>query len=229
MSERIFDVEVEGGAVPVHVPGSDEANPGLPGLVVVPAIYGPTPDLLEAIGSLSDVSFAVIMDPFWRAGGGAVPYVERQRAIERLRGFDLQSCMTEARAVVEWARARSNGSVFGLGICFGGPVVLELAADRLLAGLVTWHGSRMDRFLDRADEIDCPIRMQFGGEDPVTPPEAIDKIRAALGGKPDVDFVVHPGCYHGYALRGEHFDAEALAADLAATRKLLRSASPARP
>ena len=224
MIEVIHEVSVEGGAVPIHIPAPGKETRGLPGLVVVPAIYGPTPDLLESIGSLNDFAFAAIMDPFWRTGGGAVPYGERQRAIERLRSFDLETCLVEARSVVEWVRERCDGRVFGLGICFGGPVVLELAADGALAGLVTWHGSRMDQFLDRAPEIDCPIRMHFGGEDPITPPDAISKIESALGGRPDVSFVVHPGCHHGYALRGEHFDAEALEADLAATRELLRGA-----
>ncbi len=223
MTESVFEVEVDGGAVPLHAPGEERQD--LSGLVVVPSIFGPTPDLLESIASLNDVAFSVIMDPFWRAGGGAIPYRERQCAIERLRGFELQRCFVEARSVVEWVRPRCNGRVIGLGICFGGPVVLDLAASGALAGLVTWHGSRMDQFLDRVQEIDCPIRMQFGGADPMTPSETIANIESACSGSTDVRFVVHPGLDHGYTLRGEHFDAEALAVDLGVTRELLRRAA----
>ena len=107
-------------------------------------------------------------------------------------------------------------------------MVLDLAGAGALAGLVTWHGSRMDQFLDRAKEIDCPIRMQFGGADPMTPPETIATIESAFSGNPDARFVVHPGLDHGYTLRGEHFDAEALSVDLGVTRELLRGAAQQR-
>ena len=112
--------------------------------------------------------------------------------------------------------------MIGLGICFGGPVVLDLAAAGSLAGLVTWHGSRMDQFLDCVQRISCPIRMQFGGADPMTPPETIAKLESACRGNPDARFVVHPGLDHGYTLRGDRFDADALAVDLDVIRELLR-------
>lgn len=228
MNESVLEVEVAGGAIPVHVPVAGEGRRDLPGLVVAPSIYGPTRDLLESMTSLIDVAVPVVIDPFWRAGGGAVPYGDRRRAIERLREFDLERCFVEARSVVEWVRTRSNGRVLGLGICFGGPVVLDLAAAGSLDGLVTWHGSRMDQFLDRVGRIACPIRMQFGGADPMTPPETIAKIASACSENPDVRFLVHPGLDHGYTLRGERFDADALAVDLGVIRGLLRGVAQGR-
>ena len=139
----------------------------LPALVVVPSIFGPTPDLIALLTPLSERALVALPDPFWRKDGcGALPYVERARAVGRMQGFDPRRCTDDLAAVIDWARAHSNGRVVLLGICFGGPFVLRFAAQGRLAAGVTWHGTRMENFLDRADEIRCPLRLHFGAADP---------------------------------------------------------------
>jgi len=214
------DVPVEGGAVPVQVLGPEDAS-DVPGLVAVPSIFGAAPDLLRDLASLEDVARVVVPDPFWHEGGGVVPYADHDAAIQRLRGFDRDRCFAEMRAVIEWTRARCNGRVAGLGICFGGPVVLTAAGEGALQGLITWHGSRMQGFLENAEKITCPLRFHFGEDDPVTPPEAIEQIRAAFAGHPDVSIVVHPGLVHGFSHEGAAYDEKAARQGLEATRDLL--------
>ena len=111
--------------------------------------------------------------------------------------------------------------MIGLGICFGGPFVLRYAGQGRLAGVVTWHGSRMQDFLDRAAQTTCPMRHHFGEADPVTPPEAIEKVREAYAHIEDVSIVVHPGAVHGFSHDGPGFDANACRAGLDAVRALL--------
>jgi len=221
-SSREFAVRVEGGEVPVHALGPEDAR-DLPGLVVIPSIFGPAPDLLARLEGLSDGALVVVVDPFWHAGGGAIPYANRDAAFARLRGFDLERCFSETLQVIEWTRARCNGRVAGLGICFGGPPVLHAAAEGVLGGVVTWHGSRMEKFLERAEQITCPLRLHFGGADPISPPDAIAEMRSAFAGHPDVSFVVHPGLVHGYSHEGDSYDEAAARIDLEATRDLLVS------
>lgn len=220
MAGRTESVPVEGGAVPVHVQGPEGAA-AVPGLVVVPSIFGPAPDLLKRLSELADVALVVVADPFWRVGGGVVPYADHEGAIGRLRGFDRDLCFADMRAVIEWTRSRCNGNVVGLGICFGGPVVLVAAGEGLLAGVVAWHGSRMENYLERAERITCPLRFHFGEADPVTPPEAIEKIQAAFAHNADTSFVVHPGLEHGFSHDGRSFDASAAQEGVDDTRDLL--------
>ena len=163
----------------------------------------------------------VVADPFWRVGGGVVSYDDHESAFGRLKGFDRELCFRDMHAVIEWTRERCKGRVAGLGICFGGPVVLSAAGEGSLAGVITWHGSRMEAFLDRASEISGPLRFHFGGADPITPPEAIEKIKAAFAGHPDASFVVHPGLEHGFTHEGSSYDARAARAGLDATREVL--------
>ncbi|MDJ0788313.1 MAG: dienelactone hydrolase family protein [Myxococcota bacterium] len=220
MSLRELSIPVEGGAVPIHVQGPEDAS-SVPGLVVIPSIFGPAPDLLRQMASLSDAALTVVADPFWRGGGGAVPYSDRETAFGRLQGFDVPACLQETRAVIAWTRERCNGKVAGLGICFGGPVVLTLAGEGALDGLAAWHGSRMEAFLDRASEVRGPIRFHYGSADTITPPEAIEAVRAALSHVEDARFVVHEGLEHGFSHEGESYDEAAARAGLEDTRELL--------
>ena len=213
-------VEVEAGAVPVQVLGPMDAR-DVPGLVVIPSIFGPARDLVTALSPLADNALVVVPDPFWHEGGGVVPYSDHDGAVGRLRGFDRDRCFAEMLVVIEWARRRCNGHVAGLGICFGGPVVLTAAGEGALAAVITWHGSRMENFLDRAKEISCPLRFHFGEADPVTPPDAIEKIRAAFADHPDVSFVVHPGLVHGFSHEGASYDEAAARMGIDSTRDLL--------
>lgn len=220
---RPSSVPVADGAVPIDLAGPDrEATQA--GLVVVPSIFGPADDLLAQIESVSDVAVTAVMDPFWREGGGAIPYADREAAFERVGRLDRDRAWADVAAVVEWLGQRTNGRVAGLGICFGGPFVLVGAAEGLLSGAVTWHGSRMEQFLDRvsaAGPMTAPLRLHFGSADPITPPDAIEAITGALDGHPDCRTVVHPGLDHGFSHAGEAWDPDATAAGLADLREVL--------
>ncbi|MEM7337590.1 MAG: dienelactone hydrolase family protein [Actinomycetota bacterium] len=223
-SARSLSVPVADGAVPIVVSGP-EAAPELPGLVVVPSIFGGAPDLLDQIASVSDLAVTAVMDPFWREGGGALDYrTGREAAFERMGRLDRAKAWDDVAAVVGWMRQRTNGRIAGLGICFGGPFVLAGAAEGQLAGVITWHGSRMENVLDRvaaAGPMTAPVRMHFGSADPITPPEAIDAISTALDGHPDCEIVVHPGLDHGFSHAGDAWDADAAAAGVASARDVL--------
>ena len=219
-SKRRVEIEVEGGAIPTEVLGPQDAG-NLPGMIVIPSIFGPAPDLLAGLGELADRALITVPDPFWRVGTGAVAYSDHSTARARMAGFDVAKCTDDLRAVLDWTRAHCNGRVAGLGICFGGPFVLRFAGEAALDAVVTWHGSRMENFLKRASETQCPLRLHFGADDPVSPPEAIEAIRKAFAQHPDLEIVVHPGCVHGYSHDGPAYHAGAARAGLDAAAELL--------
>lgn len=223
MQQRTERIEVENGAVPTAVLEPD--TPGRrPALVVIPSIFGPAPDLLRRLAEFADRALVAVPDPFWRVGGGAVDYGDFDKARGRLKDFDPALCNADMDAVIDWARAQSNGRVIGVGICFGGPFVLRFAAEGRLAGGVTWHGSRLQNHLDQASDITCPLRFHFGEVDPVSPPEVIEAVRTAFASHPDISIVVHPGASHGFSHDGAAYDENACRAGLDAVGELLTSA-----
>lgn len=218
MTRRIA-IDVEGGALPLHVQGFDDGT--APALVVVPSVFGPAPDLLDRLAGLADDTLVVVPDPFWRTGERVVPYDRLDDAIGRMADFDFGAASREMAAAVDWARTHGNGRVVAVGICFGGPFVLRLAAKGAVDGIVTWHGSRMEQSLDRAADITCPVRHHLGSVDPVTPPEVVDALRSAFADHPDCEILVHEGATHGFSHDGDAYDDAAWQASLASVVELL--------
>jgi dienelactone hydrolase len=220
-------VPVTDGAIPVSVAEPSGETASLPAVLCVPSIFGGNHDLLAQMASLTDVATAAVMDPFWRVEAGAIPYADRDAAFSRAGELDRTKTPADVEAVAGWLAARTNGRVVGLGICFGGPQVLLGAAGGWLAGAVTWHGSRMEQFLDRIEGStalsSAPLRLHFGDADPITPPEAIEAIAAALADHPDCSIVVHPGADHGFSHEGAAWDAKAAAAGMADLHQVLES------
>lgn len=218
------------GAVSILVTGPDAA-PDRPGLLCVPSIFGANDDLVAQMASLSDVASTVIMDPFWRVEPGAVPYSELDTAVGRLGQLDRSACVGDVAAVAHWLAGRTNGSVVGLGICFGGSFVMLGAASGILAGAVTWHGSRLEQAVGRIDGegFTAPLRLHFGEVDAITPPEVVQTVRDALAGHPDCRIVVHPGADHGFSHDGPAWDPAAAAAGMADLRQLLVELKKAEP
>ncbi len=213
-------VTVEDGAVPVFIAEHHDPT-AAPGVIVVPSIYGPTADLLLRMAGLSDVATTVVLDPFWRQGGGAVDYGDRDAAVGRLADFDPGRSMTDVRAVADWVRERTNGDVIGVGICFGGPFVVRGAAEGWLAAATTWHGSRIQNMLRDLPQFVAPLRMHFGSADAAVPPDALAAIQEHFADHPDCRITVHDGAEHGFAMEGPAYDPAAAAASYASLRELV--------
>lgn len=213
-------VPVSDGGVPVLSSFADDAV-SKPGLVVVPSIFGGNEDLLAAMRSLADIASTIVFDPFWRGNGGAVPYADFDTAIARLDGLDRGAVFDDMVAVAEWMRPQTNGAIAGLGICFGGPLMLLGTSVGTFQGGVAWHGTRMEDVLDRCDGLIAPLRLHFGSIDPITPPDVIDAVATRFADHPDCRIVVHEGADHAFSHEGANWHPEAAAAGMADLRRLL--------
>lgn len=221
------EVPVDGGAVPVVTRRHGDSRG--PALVVVPSVFGVTDDLVAQLDVLAPhAGLVVAMDLFWRGRPGVVPYNDMATVMARLEDLDRARAADDFRAVVRWARGQpsSNGRAVGLGICFGGPFCFVGAAEGLLDAVVTWHGTRLEAFLEGAEAMGCPMALHFGEHDRVVPPEAVARVRAAFADRDDVAITVHPGADHGFThAGGPTWDAEATAAAMASVRRLLAGAA----
>jgi carboxymethylenebutenolidase len=204
MSIALHLLPVEQGELPLTIARGAGAGAAV---VIVPSAFGIGADLEAQMEELAErASLVVAMDVFFREDAGPVPYDDRPRAMQRLQGMDRGRVFRDLRATIQWTRdsARSaggSGRAVVLGICLGGPFALLAAAEGLVDGAVTWHGTRMEVFLERAAEMRCPMRHHFGAADPFSPPEAVEAVRKAFEGRDDVAIVVHEGASHGFSQR----------------------------
>ncbi|MBK7154774.1 MAG: dienelactone hydrolase family protein [Sandaracinaceae bacterium] len=205
-----------------------DARSGLPWVVFVPSIFGVAPDLRVQMAELGDHAQVLAVDPFHHAGGGPLPYTDFAQAVVRLQQTDLPGFHAELVALLSVLTPQAP--VIGVGICFGGPFVVRAAGAGLLAGVVTWHGSRLETQLDALRSLaerGVPARLHFGDTDAFVPMSTVDTVRAALGDRASESVVVHPGADHGFSHRsGPKYQAVAERAGLNAVLDLVRSCTP---
>ena len=189
---------VEGGKLPLTI--ARNAGSGA-AVVIMPSAFGIASDLEAQMEELAaEASLVVAIDPFFREDAGPAPYGEMARVKARLQALDRERAYRDFRAAIDWARGEGSGhAVVVLGICFGGPFALLAAADGSADGVATWHGTRMENYLERAAQMRCPMRLHFGSADPFVPLAAVEAIRMAFAGRPDVRIIVHEGATHGFS------------------------------
>jgi carboxymethylenebutenolidase len=213
---------VEQGELPLTIARGGGSGAAV---VIVPSAFGIGADLEAQMDELAErASLVVALDVFFREDAGAVPYDDRARAMARLQGMNRGRTNRDLRAAIDWTRGEgSDRPLVVLGICLGGPFALMAAADGVADGVVTWHGTRMEMFLELAADMRCPMRHHFGATDPFVPPEAVEAVRKAFEGRADVRIVVHEGAGHGFSQRAlpRAFDERAERAGMDAVRELI--------
>ena len=213
---------VDLGDLPLTVARSGGAGAAV---VVVPSAFGVGPDLEAQMAELAaDASLVVAFDPFFREDPGLASYDDMPRVMARLKALDRERTRRDLLATIAWARRADSGArVVVLGICFGGPFALLAAAEGAADGVVTWHGTGMDRHVDRAADMRCPMRLHFGSADPFVPPAAVEAVRQAFTGREDVHLFVHEGATHGFSHRAapRAYDPKAEQAGMESVRQLV--------
>jgi len=211
---------VEQGELPLTVVRGSGSGAGV---VIMPSAFGVGPDLTSQMEELGAHSRLVVaLDPFFREDPGASPYDDMGRVMSRIQSVDRARAHRDLRAAIEWTHKEAGSAPIMVGICFGGAYSLLVAAEGMVSGVVTWHGSRMEGFLDKASEMRCPMRLHFGAVDPFVPMTAVAAVRAAFAGREDVEVVVHEGATHGFSHRhAPAYDERAERAGMAALRELV--------
>jgi carboxymethylenebutenolidase len=100
-----------------------------------------------------------------------------------------------------------------MGYCFGGRYAFLAAARLGVDAAAAFHGTQIGLSLADAPNVAAPLSLHFGGDDPLTPPEEIEAIRAALHHRSDAEIVVYPGAVHNFSQPGwPGYDAASAAA-----------------
>jgi carboxymethylenebutenolidase len=148
------------------------------GLVILQEIFGLTDQLKDVVRSYArdgyDVIFPCLFDRF--APRTVVPFSEPNRGRDLAYGLALDKVVLDIAAAVNQVKGQCGVSV--LGFCWGGGVILRAAAELELRGAISFYGTRLPSYLDKAAK--CPLQFHFGTTDPNSPPETIDAVRRAF-------------------------------------------------
>lgn len=195
------------------------------GVLVLPEIYNSNAHIRGVAEGLAAAGFVTLApDVFWRQEADVyLPYTDEGQAraralnarldVDALVG-DLGACLAALRA-----RPECTGKLGVTGFCLGGKLAFLCAARHDVDAAVSYYGVGIERYLDEADAIACPMVLHFAESDPHVPPEAVAAVSARLAGRDDIAVHLYEGAGHGFNRAGYPSYHEPSAA-LAMTRTL---------
>ena len=185
-------------ALPADVPA--------PAIVLLPPIFGIEPVIREIADRWASRGFVVLVVNQFRHDGEPGPIDRsaegRARAQARGKRTDVELLVTDLRERIEGLRAMAecNGKVGVIGYCFGGRYAFIAAARLPIDAGAGFHPTQIADTLADAPRVHAPLSLHFGEDDPLTPKDHVDAVRAALAHRPDAEIFVYPGATHNFAI-----------------------------
>ena len=175
-----------------------------PGLVLFQEIFGVNAHIRAVAEQYALAGFVVLApDLFWRQQRRVELGYEgedMQRALAFTKSIDRDALLRDIGSSVAALRARpevGSHKVGAIGYCMGGRLVYLAAATTDIDAAVPYYGGGIHDNLERAASIRCPVQFHYAGVDNNIPPEAVEKVRAAMAGK-SAEFHVYAGAHHGF-------------------------------
>ncbi len=172
---------------------ADPAGAPRGGLVVIQEIFGVNAHIRSVCDRFAGAGYAAIAPAMFDRVERGVELDYNSDGVAKGReirgGLDWDGPVRDVAAAA--AAVADAGKTGAIGYCWGGSVAW-LAATRLNLPAVGDYGGQIVEFLE--EPLQVPVMLHFGAEDPVIPPEDVDKSRAA---RPDVPvFMYQAG--HGF-------------------------------
>ena len=188
-----------------------------PGIVVAQEIFGVNQVMRDICDWLAGQGYvAACPDLFWRIEPGIQltdkTEAEWARAFELFNLFDVGKGIEDMKKTLTQLRGHEacNGRAGTIGYCLGGKIAYLMATRSDADCNVSYYGVGLDELLGEAAQIRKPLLMHMASKDQFVPPEAQQKIKAALGDHGQISLHVYDGQDHAFArVGGEHYDAAA--------------------
>jgi len=194
-----------------------------PGIVVLQEIFGVN-DYMRRVADwyVAHGFVALCPDLFWRMERGVeLTENEWDKAIDFYQRLDEAKAVEDSAAALEFLRKHPScsGRAGAVGFCLGGNLAYLLSVRFKPDCAVGYYGVGIQKSLDEAQNLSCPLLLHIAGRDKFCPPEAQAQIHAALAVNPLATIYDYPELGHAFGRpSGEHYDAAA--AELANLRSL---------
>jgi carboxymethylenebutenolidase len=182
------------------LPGSGSG----PGLILAQEIFGINRHMREIADLYAEEGYVVLApDLFWRlAAGVELGYegVDLDAAFSFHERFGIDQGVHDINDAIRTLRARPecDGKVAVLGFGLGGRLAYLAAARLKVDAAVSYYGMELERHLDEARAVHCPILFHFGEQDGYTPTPVREAVAGAFAGRKNTPVYVYPGADHGF-------------------------------
>lgn len=186
---------------------SRPAHPNGRAIVILQEIFGVTHAIREVADRYADEGYlALAPDLFWRIRPGIELSHSKEDialAFDALKQFDESLAVQDIARVVEHVRDElgANAPVAVLGMCLGGKLAYLSAARIDVDAAVSFYGVGIEKNLDEADKVSCPLLLHIGARDNYIDAMAREQIAHTLATRPGVDLHVYEQAGHGFYTR----------------------------
>ena len=175
-----------------------------PAVLVIMEAFGLNAHIKRVADRIAAEGFvALAPDIYHRQPNGVVGYDQLPDAIR------LMTSLTDAQIVADISSAISvlqadegvRAERIGItGFCMGGRIsFLSACTQPAIKAAAPFYGGGIGGLLDQAKNINCPLLLFFGDEDPFIPNDEVARIKQTLAelGK-QTEVTVYPGAPHGF-------------------------------
>lgn len=174
-----------------------------PGLLVIQEIFGVNSHIRDVVDLYAMEGFtALAPDVFFRIKPGiqlgySQTDLDEGISYTQKLNFDQLVCDLGDAAKALKSLPGVGNRIGAVGYCMGGFVTYLLAVNNVIDAGVSYYGGGIDRELDKASDIKCPLLMHFAKNDRFISSSAVDAIKTKLASKP-VEIFTYPGVDHGF-------------------------------
>ena len=175
-----------------------------PGLLLLQEIFGVNQHIRALAEQYALDGFVVLApDVFWQQQrrlelGYTADDVQRARVLAAAADkAALQRDLADSVAALRSRPEVQGRRVGAIGYCMGGRQAFVAAATAGVDAAVAYYGGGIQDMLDLAPNIGCPMQFHYGALDANIPKSAVDKVRAAMQGKP-AEVLVYEPADHGF-------------------------------
>ena len=190
---------------------SEPTSPNGHAVIVLQEIFGVTADIRRVADRFAQDGFvAYAPDLFWRMSPGVELTHSKegmQRALELLGQYQDEDGVSDIAQTAAHIRKDFQGKVAAAGLCLGGKLAYLAATLATVDAAVAFYGVGIEKRLDAAAAIRCPLMLHFGDQDPYVSDQSREQIANALANKA-VQSHLYPGANHGFYTRGQAADIE---------------------
>jgi carboxymethylenebutenolidase len=179
-----------------------------PGLIVLPEVYNLNMHIREVCDEYASQGFCVLApDVYWRQEPGSFLHYDPEGLAKAraLRGqLDTQQFSDDLEDMIQHLAGlpECTGKIGVLGYCLGGKFAYLSAARHRIQAAVSYYGVEIEKHLDEAGAVACPLLMHFAENDKSVPTDTVDLIKSRMDGLPGVEIHVYPGTQHAFNRRG---------------------------
>lgn len=195
MVSQSVTIDVAGQSMPAYLARpDDEHGKQRPAVIVLQEIFGVNAEIKRVTDLVAGAGYVGLAINFFHRTDPDLdlPYTQegREQGMAATAKITRDGLRADVRAAMEWLNAQDYvafNHIATWGFCFGGTVAFLTATLDGIDAAICFYGSGIANpqvegrpGLDDAGAIEAPLLLVYGGKDGSTPPEAIERTRAAL-------------------------------------------------